>query len=51
LIGLYDGNLKTARDLSIDELIDHVAFRVNSIAKLPRESSNFTARKSSRFSD
>lgn len=28
LITLYDGNLDLAKDLSIDEIIDHVAFRL-----------------------
>jgi hypothetical protein len=31
LITLYDGNIDIARDLSTDELIDHVAFRINSV--------------------
>jgi hypothetical protein len=31
LITLYDGNLEMARDLSLDEIIDHVAFRLTSL--------------------
>lgn len=33
LVTLYDGNIDIARDLSTDELIDHVAFRINSICE------------------
>jgi hypothetical protein len=29
LISLYDGNIETAKELSVDELIEHIAFRLN----------------------
>jgi hypothetical protein len=32
LITLYDGNLEIARDLSLDEIIDHIAFRLKTSA-------------------
>lgn len=28
---MYDGNLELAKDLSIDEIIDHIAFRLISL--------------------
>jgi hypothetical protein len=31
LISLYDGNIETAKELSIDELIEHIAFRLNQL--------------------
>mmetsp|Transcript_43275 Transcript_43275/g.41659 ORF Transcript_43275/g.41659 Transcript_43275/m.41659 type:complete len:125 (-) Transcript_43275:846-1220(-) len=29
LVTLYDGNVELAKDLSIDELFEHIAFRLN----------------------
>lgn len=43
LISLYDGNIENARHLSMDELLDHIAFRLNSIShgiKTQREPSS-----------
>lgn len=30
LISLYDGNIERAQDLTIEEILDHIAFRLNS---------------------
>ncbi len=31
LVNLYDGNLDSAKNLSVDELLDHIAFRLNPV--------------------
>lgn len=35
LIALYDGNIDLAKNLSIEEIIDHVSFRLNKQIQIP----------------
>jgi hypothetical protein len=31
IVALYDGSIDTANNLSLDELIEHISFRVNGL--------------------